>query len=109
MNLTYFKETFSASIRTANFKLLSSINNIQQSFGLHKTYSLTAPASVRGNQLLLSAHVSSQHFRDIYVKAAQAMVTHNAQTGVSIGELRGKVGNQRNFFRTIAGIFSRKK
>jgi len=52
---------------------------------------------------------SMERFKDIFVKLAQAMVTHNAQTDVTIGEIRGKLENHRTFFRTIAGIFSRKK
>jgi hypothetical protein len=50
-----------------------------------------------------------ERFKDIFVKLAQAMVTHNAQSDVTIGELRDKLEIRKGFFRTIAGIFSRKK
>ena len=52
---------------------------------------------------------SMEHFKDIYVKLAQALVTHNSQADVTIGEIRAKLDDRMNFFRTIAGIFSRKK
>ncbi len=52
---------------------------------------------------------SMERFKDIYVKLAQALVTHNSQADVTIGEIRDKIDDHRNFFKTIAGIFSRKK
>ena len=52
---------------------------------------------------------SMERFKDIYVKLAQALVTHNSQADVTIGEIRDKIEDHRNFFKTIAGIFSRKK
>ena len=52
---------------------------------------------------------SMEHFKDIYVKLAQALVTHNSQADVTIGEIREKLEDKRNFFKTIAGIISRKK
>ena len=52
---------------------------------------------------------SMERFKDIYVKLAQALVTHNSQADVTIGEIREKLDNHRNFFKTITGIFSRKK
>ena len=52
---------------------------------------------------------SMEHFKDIYVKLAQALVTHNSQADVTIGEIREKVEDKKTFFRTIAGIFGRKK
>ena len=52
---------------------------------------------------------SMEHFKDIYVKLAQALVTHNSQADVTIGEIREKLADKRNFFKTITGIFSRKK
>jgi hypothetical protein len=55
------------------------------------------------------AEESMERFKDIFVKLAQAMVTHNAQSDVTIGELRDKLEIRKGFFRTIAGIFSRKK
>ena len=52
---------------------------------------------------------SMERFKDVYVKLAQALVTHNSQADVTIGEIRDKLDDHRNFFKTIAGIFSRKK
>ena len=52
---------------------------------------------------------SMERFKDIYVKLAQALVTHNSQADVTIGEIREKLDDHKNFFKTIAGIFSRKK
>ena len=49
-----------------------------------------------------------EKFRDIYVKLAQALVTHNSQTDVTIGEIREKIENHQTFFEKIAAIFSRK-
>ena len=52
---------------------------------------------------------SIEKFKDLYVKLAQALVTHNSQADVTIGEIKEKLSDKRNFFQTIAGIFSRKK
>ena len=52
---------------------------------------------------------SMEHFKDIFVKLAQALVTHNSQADVTIGEIREKLEDKKNFFKTIAGIISRKK
>ena len=52
---------------------------------------------------------SMEHFKDIYVKLAQALVTHNSQADVTIGEIKEKLEDRKTFFKTIAGIFSRKK
>jgi len=52
---------------------------------------------------------SMERFKDIYVKLAQALVTHNSQADVTIGEIKDKLEDHKNFFKTIAGIFSRKK
>ena len=57
----------------------------------------------------LYAEESMEHFKDIYVKLAQALVTHNSQADVTIGEIKEKLENKKTFFKTIAGIFSRKK
>jgi hypothetical protein len=51
---------------------------------------------------------SMEKFRDIYVKLAQALVTHNSQTDVTIGEIREKIENHQTFFEKIAAIFRRK-
>ena len=52
---------------------------------------------------------SIEAFKDIYVRLAQAMVTHNSQKDVTIGELKDKVKDKKSFFRVVAGIFGRKK
>ena len=55
------------------------------------------------------AEASMEHFKDIYVKLAQALVTHNSQADVTIGEIKDKLEDKKSFFETIAGIFRRKK
>ncbi len=52
---------------------------------------------------------SIQRFRDIYIKLAQAMVTHNSQKDVTIGQLKDKIADRKNFFQSIRGMFRRKK
>jgi hypothetical protein len=52
---------------------------------------------------------SIEKFKDIYVKLAQALVTHNSQKDVTIGELKDKIRDRRSFFSVVACIFSRKK
>lgn len=52
---------------------------------------------------------SMERFKDIFVKTAQGLVTHNSQTDVTIAELRKKYNSKRNFFETVKGVFSRKK
>ncbi len=52
---------------------------------------------------------SISRFKDVYVKIAQAMVTHNSQKDVTIGELKAKLRDKSNFFSVIKGIFRRKK
>ena len=52
---------------------------------------------------------SIEHFKDIYVKLAQSMVTHNSQTDVTIGELKSKLEDKHSFFDIIKGKFSWKK
>ena len=52
---------------------------------------------------------SIERYKDIYVKLAQALVTHNSQTDVTIGEIKEKISDRRGFFSIIAGIFRRKK
>ncbi|MCR5122317.1 MAG: AMP-binding protein [Ruminococcus sp.] len=49
------------------------------------------------------------HFKDIFVKAAQLMSTHNSQADITIKELKDKIADKKNFFSIIAGIFSKKK
>ena len=52
---------------------------------------------------------SIERFKDIYVRTAQAMVTHNSQSDVTVGEIRKKIEDKKNFFEKIIGIFRRKK
>ena len=52
---------------------------------------------------------SIERFKDIYVKIAQTLVTHNSQADVTIREIKDKVADKKNFFEAIKGIFSRKK
>ncbi len=52
---------------------------------------------------------SMERFKDIFVRVAQGLVTHNSQTDVTVGELRKKYSNKRNFFETVKGIFGRKQ
>ncbi|MBP5288719.1 MAG: AMP-binding protein [Clostridia bacterium] len=52
---------------------------------------------------------SIERFKDIYVKLAQSMVTHNSQKDVTIGEIKDKVKDKKAFFQLVKGIFSKKK
>jgi len=52
---------------------------------------------------------SIERFKDIYVKLAQAMVTHNSQKDVTIGEIKDIIRDKKSFFQLFTGIFSRKK
>ena len=52
---------------------------------------------------------SIEKFKDIYVRIAQALVTHNSQADVTIGEIRKKVADKKNFFIDFVSIFRRKK
>ena len=52
---------------------------------------------------------SIERFKDIYIRTAHALATHNSQADVTIRELREKLGDKKNFFERIAGIFSRKR
>ena len=52
---------------------------------------------------------SIEKFKDIYVKLAQALVTHNSQKDVTVGEIRKKNRDKKSFFQVVKGIFSRKK
>ena len=52
---------------------------------------------------------SIERFKDIYIKLAQSMVTHNSQTDVTIGELKAKLEDHHSFFNILKGVFSRKK
>ena len=52
---------------------------------------------------------SIEKFKEIYVKTAQALLTHNSQKDVTVKELMGKVADRRNFFQSFMSVFSRKK
>jgi len=52
---------------------------------------------------------SMDRFKDIFIRVAQGMVTHNSQTDITIGELRKKYSNKKTFFDIIKGVFGRKK
>ena len=52
---------------------------------------------------------SMEKFRDLFVMTAQALVTHNSQKDVTVGELRKKLTYKSNFFAKIIGLFRRKK
>ncbi len=52
---------------------------------------------------------SIEKFRALFVKLAQCMVTHNSQSDVTVGELKAKVVDQKNFFEIVKGIFTWKK
>ena len=52
---------------------------------------------------------SIERFKDIYIRTAQSLATHNSQSDVTIRELKEKIADKKNFFQYIAGIFSRKR
>ena len=52
---------------------------------------------------------SIEKFKDIYVKLAQALVTHNSQKDVTIGEIRSKIKDKKTFFSVVKGIIRKKK
>ena len=52
---------------------------------------------------------SMNAYKDTYLRVAQGLVTHNSQKDVTIGEIRRKYTNKKNFFETIVGVFRRKK
>ncbi len=52
---------------------------------------------------------SIERFKDIFVKLAQSLVTHNSQKDVTVGEIRDKIEDKRAFFNIIKGILKRKK
>ena len=51
---------------------------------------------------------SIERFKEIYIKIAQAMVTHNSQEDVTIGEIKKKIADKKNFFNVLTGMFGRK-
>ena len=52
---------------------------------------------------------SIERFKDIYVKIAQAFITHNSQKDVTIGEIKKSVNDKKMFFFNVRGIFRKKK
>lgn len=52
---------------------------------------------------------SIEKFKDIYVKLAQALVTHNSQKDVTLGEIKDIIKDKKSFFQLVKGVFSRKK
>ena len=52
---------------------------------------------------------SIEKFKDIYVRVAQSLVTHNSQKDVTIGEIKAKLSDRKNFFQTFMSKFRRKK
>lgn len=52
---------------------------------------------------------SIEKFKDLFVKLAQALATHNSQTDITVGEVKEKIAEKKNFFQTIRGIFSKKR
>ena len=51
---------------------------------------------------------SIEKFEQIYIKLAQAMVTHNSQQDITIREIKAKIKDEKNIFEIVKGIFSRK-
>jgi hypothetical protein len=52
---------------------------------------------------------SIERFKDIYVKIAQAFITHNSQKDVTIGEIKKSINDKKMFFFNVRGIFRKKK
>ena len=52
---------------------------------------------------------SIESFRNIYVRAAQLMISNRTQEDVTIGELRKQLHEKRNLLKVVAGVFRRKK
>lgn len=52
---------------------------------------------------------SMEKFKDVYVKIAQALLTHNSQKDVTIGEIKKKIVDKKSFFSVVKGVFARKK
>ena len=52
---------------------------------------------------------SMERFRELYIRTAQALVTHNSQSDVTVGELRHKLNDKKNFFESIRGFFRKKR
>ena len=52
---------------------------------------------------------SIEKFKDIYIKLAHEMVTHHSQKDITVKDLRSKVRDKKNFFKSVTGIFRRKR
>jgi non-ribosomal peptide synthetase component F len=52
---------------------------------------------------------SMDHFKNVFLRVAQTLVTHNSQKDVTVGEIRKKVNDKNNFFEMIISRFRRKK
>nr|MCR4689694.1 AMP-binding protein [Saccharofermentans sp.] len=48
-------------------------------------------------------------FKDLYIRVAQSMITHNPMQDITIGELKKKIADKKGFFKKVKGIFSRKR
>ncbi len=52
---------------------------------------------------------SMEKFKEIFVRVAQSLVTHNSQKDVTVREIRQKIWDKANFFDIIKAIFRRKR
>ena len=52
---------------------------------------------------------SMRRFQALYIRLAQAIVTHSSQTDLTFRELRNKVKDHRSFFHSFKGIFTKKR
>lgn len=52
---------------------------------------------------------SMDEFKDVFLRVAQGLVTHNSQNDVTVGELQRKYRSKFDFFETIKAVFGRKK
>ncbi|MCR5693800.1 MAG: AMP-binding protein [Clostridia bacterium] len=52
---------------------------------------------------------SIEKFKDLFLKIAQSLVTHNSQKDVTVKELFKSVKDHKNFFQIVKGIFRSKK
>ena len=52
---------------------------------------------------------SIEHFKDLFLRIAQSLVTQTSQEDLTVKELRKKMEDKKNFFTKVTGIFRRKK
>ncbi len=52
---------------------------------------------------------SIEKFKNIFVKTAQCLVTHNSQEDVTVKELRDKLTDEKNIFHLLKSIIRRKR